>query len=202
MICAIFAKIFKGMIQRIQTVYLLLAIAALVTLTLGVDVYSYELSKAESANFELHVNSYGIQIDGELSENINEVDEKKIASLLKIKENSSVIKGLSYTAFPFYSITLFLTMITIATLVTFKKLPTQLRLGRMAFILNLIILVFTVVFYYTLKSQFNEMLENAELSSYLGVGFFCIIISTAFLFLANIGIKRDLDLIKSIDRIR
>lgn len=189
------------MIQRIQTVYLLLAIAALVTLTLGVDVYSYELSKAESANFELHVNSYGIQIDGELNENISEADEK-IFSLLKTKENTSIIKGLSYTAFPFYSITLFLTMITIATLLTFKKLPTQLRLGRMAFIFNLIILVFTVVFYYTMKSRFNEMLENAEVSSYLGVGFFCIVISTAFLFLANIGIKRDLDLIKSIDRIR
>lgn len=190
------------MIQRIQTVYLLVAIAALVILTLGVDVYSYELRKAENASLKMYVNSYGIQIDGELNEHISEADEKKIASWLKIKGNTTIIKGFSYTAFPFYSITLFLTMITIATLLTFKKLPTQLRLGRMAFIFNLIILVFTVVFYYTLKSQFNEMLENAEVSSYLGVGFFCMIISTAFLFLANIGIKRDLDLIKSIDRIR
>jgi hypothetical protein len=190
------------MIQRIQTVYLLVAIAALITLTLGVDVYSYALSKENSADFQFHVNSYGIQIDGELSEQISPEDENALSNFLKIKNKTNQVSGLNYTSFPFYSITLFLTMITIATLLTFKKLPTQLRLGRMAFIFNLIILVFTVVFYYTLKSQFNEMLENAEVSSYLGVGFFCIIISTAFLFLANIGIKRDLDLIKSIDRIR
>ena len=190
------------MIQRIQTVYLLVAIAALITLTLGVDVYSYELSKADSAEFQFHVNSYGIQIDGSMNEKISPEDEKALSNFLKLKEKTNQVNGLSYTGFPFYSITLFLTMITIATLLTFKKLPTQLRLGRMAFFFNLIILVFTVVFYYTLRSQFKEMLENSEMNSYLGIGFFCIIISTAFLFLANIGIKRDLDLIKSIDRIR
>jgi Flp pilus assembly protein TadB len=190
------------MLQRIQTVYILVAIAALITLTLGVDVYSYKLSKTDSAEFVFHVNSYGIQIDGAISEQISDEDQKALTQLLKIQNKTERVSGLSYTSFPFYSISLFLAMITIAALLTFKKLPTQLRLGRMAFFFNLIILIFTVVFYYTLRNQFNDMLDGAEMNSYLGIGFFCIIISTAFLFLANIGIKRDLDLIKSIDRIR
>ena len=190
------------MIQRIQTVYLLVAIAALITLTLGVDVFSYELSKTDSTALQFHANSYGIQVDGSINENITAADEKVVSSALKLDEDTSEIKGVSYLSFPFFSISLFLTMITIAALLTFKKLPTQLRLGRIAFFFNLILLVFIIVFYYALRSQFNEMLEGAEVSSFLGMGFFCVILSTAFIFLANIGIKRDLDLIKSIDRIR
>jgi len=193
---------FEGMIQRIQTVYLLVAITALITLTLGVDVFSYELAKANSAELAFHANSYGIQIEGTLNENSTPEDKKALANVLNIEGEANQTLTSNFSSFPFYSVTLFVTMIAIASLLTFKKLPTQLRLGRMAFFFNLLILLVTIVFYYTLRSQFNEVLENAEINAYLGVGFFCLIFSTAFLFLANIGIKRDLNLIKSIDRIR
>ncbi len=190
------------MIQRVQTLYLFVAIAALITLTLGIEVYSYAIFKEQTAHLDVNVNSYGIQVDGTIEANVLSDDRASLQTFLNTQEELSEVKGVAYNKFPFFSITLFLTMLTIATLLTFKKLPTQLRLGRMAFFFSLLGTIFTIVFYYVLKSEYSEVLENAEVKSYLGVGFFCLITATAFIFLANIGIKRDLDLIKSIDRIR
>lgn len=190
------------MIQRVQTLYLIVAIAALITLTLGIEVYSYAIVKEQTTHLDVYVNSYGIQIDGTIDATAASSDVASLQVFLNTQEELSEVKGVAYNKFPFFSITLFLTMLTIATLLTFKKLPTQLRFGRMAFFFSLLATIFTIVFYYVLKSEFSDVVENGEVASYLGLGFFCLIISTAFIFLANIGIKRDLDLIKSIDRIR
>jgi hypothetical protein len=190
------------MIQRIQTIYLLLAAIALVVLTLGVNVYSYSIQKEGAANFETNVNSYGIQIDGELDDAISEEDQEALRNFLKLKDRSKRLVGHQFSSFPYYIFSLFLTMLVLGIIFLYKKQASQLRLGRLAFVISLSLFVLTLILYYSMKSQFMGLLDGAEVKSYLGLGFYMILAATAFLFLANIGIKRDISLLKSIDRIR
>jgi hypothetical protein len=190
------------MIQRIQTVYLLLAAIALIVLTLGVDVYSYEIRKDSAGEFITHVNSYGIQIDGELDNQISDQDYNQLKTFLKFKERTSRFSGYAFSSFPYFIFSLFLTMLVISTIVLYKKPASQLRIGRLAFVISLSVFVVSLIMYYSMKAQFAGLLDGAEMKSYLGLGFYMILVATAFIFLANIGIKRDINLLKSIDRIR
>lgn len=190
------------MIQRVQTVYLLIAAVALVILTMGVTVYSYSIHKENSAQFETTVSSYGIQIDGEVLDGISEEDQESLRNFLKLKERSKRLVGYQFSSFPYYIFSLFLAMLVIGIIFLYKKPESQLKLGRLAFVMCIILFGLTLILYYSMKSQFMGLIDGAEVKSYLGFGFYLILIATAFIFLANIGIKRDINLVKSIDRIR
>ena len=84
---------------------------------------------------------------------------------------------------------------TILSIVSYKKRQQQFVFNRLNMILNLILLG---LFVYRSLNVSGE----AEPVSEKGIGMFLPIISIVFLVLANKAIKKDEDLVKSVDRLR
>ena len=84
--------------------------------------------------------------------------------------------------------------LAIWSIFNFKKRQNQFVLGRLNMILNLILLGLLV---------FNSLkLSGENQFSVKGIGMFLPILSIVFLVLANKAIKKDEDLVKSVDRLR
>jgi len=144
------------MIQRIQTLYLTIAILVMSILPIflsvwenleAVDVYVFDLFKYDSLMFKS----------------------------LPILFVSSVL-------------------ISLITIFKFKNRQTQFVLGRLNILTNFIILVLLVIH---LQSLSGEILISEK-----GIGSALPLITIVLLVLANKAIKKDEDLVKSVDRIR
>lgn len=90
---------------------------------------------------------------------------------------------------------LFSATLSLISIFSFKKRQNQFVLGRLNIISNLIL--FGLLFYRSL----NLSGENLSFSE-KGIGIFLPIISIVLLVLANKAIKKDEDLVKSVDRLR
>ena len=136
------------MLQRIQTIYLLLS-ALLIT---GVYVWFPKLTDASTS--------------------------------VVIEKNEPLVLGLIFSA---------ITLVIISIL-SFKKRKIQFVLNRITIILNFVLLG---VFVYRSLTLSGEILVSEK-----GIGVLLPIISIVFLVMANKAIKRDEDLVKSVDRLR
>jgi hypothetical protein len=97
----------------------------------------------------------------------------------------------------FYTVLLGLsTMLTIVSIISFKKRQNQFVLNRLNIILNLILLGLFVY------RSLNLSGETANAVSEKGIGMFLPIVAIVLLVLANKAIKKDEDLVKSVDRLR
>jgi hypothetical protein len=85
-------------------------------------------------------------------------------------------------------------LLSIISIFQYKKRQTQFVLGRLNIILNFILLG---LFVYLLLISSGESQISEK-----GVGIFIPIFSIVFLVLANKAIKKDEDLVKSVDRLR
>ena len=85
--------------------------------------------------------------------------------------------------------------LTLLGILSYKKRQHQFVIGRLNIILNLILLG---LFVYRSLNLSGE----AEMVSEKGIGMFLPIVSIVFLVLANKAIKKDEDLVKSVDRLR
>lgn len=88
------------------------------------------------------------------------------------------------------------TMLTIISIISYKKRQNQFVMGRLNIILNLILLGLFVY------RSLNLSGETANVVSEKGIGMFLPIVSIVLLVLANKAIKKDEDLVKSVDRLR
>ncbi|WP_339921046.1 DUF4293 domain-containing protein [uncultured Flavobacterium sp.] len=96
----------------------------------------------------------------------------------------------------FYVILLGLsTTISIVSVVSYKKRQNQFVIGRLNIILNLILLGLFV--YRSLNLSGETVLVSEK-----GIGMFLPIVAIVLLVLANKAIKKDEDLVKSVDRLR
>ena len=96
----------------------------------------------------------------------------------------------------FYTILLGLsTMLTIVSIISYKKRQNQFVMNRLNIILNLILLG---LFVYRSLNLSGEALAVSE----KGIGMFLPIVAIVLLVLANKAIKKDEDLVKSVDRLR
>jgi hypothetical protein len=96
----------------------------------------------------------------------------------------------------FYIILLGLsTTLSLVSLVSYKKRQNQFVMGRLNMILNLILLGLFV--YRSLNISGETVLVSEK-----GIGMFLPIIAIVLLVLANKAIKKDEDLVKSVDRLR
>ena len=136
------------MLQRIQTIYLLLAGFVLAGLYIWFPVIT--------------------TVDG----------------VVLMSNQEPLVFGLIFTC---------IALIIIAAL-TFKKRQTQFVLNRLNIILNFVLLG---VFVYRSLSVPGETLVSQK-----GIGVLLPIISIVFLAMANKSIKKDEDLVKSVDRLR
>ena len=158
------------MIQRIQTLYLAIAIIFLSLVTFGSTLFSF---LSESSRFSF--SSYGIT-------------EYSI-------ENDSV---LGTSSFPFYLGTGALILLCFLCVMSYKNLKRQFKLGRLVFGLYFLMLIVVI-----LLSIFGDKLIDVEtLTRENGLGLFLFIAGFPFTFLANTGIKRDKQLIDSLERLR
>jgi hypothetical protein len=87
------------------------------------------------------------------------------------------------------------TTLTLVSILHFKKRQHQFVLNRLSTILNLILLG---LFVYRSLNLSGETLAVSE----KGIGMFLPIVAIVFLALANKAIKKDEDLVKSVDRLR
>jgi len=108
------------MIQRIQSVYLFIAILCLGFVTFGTALFSFITEKSE-----ISVSSFGV------------VQAKVVAGQTDYSAN-----------FPAYLIGAGLMFIGIITLFSFKKLPRQHRFGRMFFYTYFAVLLSAILFFY------------------------------------------------------
>jgi membrane protease YdiL (CAAX protease family) len=136
------------MLQRIQTVYLILAALTMV----GLYVW-FPLVSSTNGN-------------------------------VLISKQEPLVFGLIFTCIA----------LTIIAVLTFKKRQTQFVLNRLHIILNFVLLG---VFVYRSLSVPGETLVSQK-----GIGVLLPIISIVFLAMANKAIKKDEDLVKSVDRLR
>lgn len=86
-------------------------------------------------------------------------------------------------------------LLAIVSIFSFKNRKSQFMLGRLNQILNLILLGFFVYRILNASGEANDVSEK-------GVAIFLPVISIVFLILSNRAIKKDEDLVKSVDRLR
>jgi hypothetical protein len=87
------------------------------------------------------------------------------------------------------------TAITVYSIISFKKRQTQFVANRLNIILNLILLGLFVFHSLNLSGETVTVSEK-------GIGMFLPILAIVLLVLANKAIKKDEDLVKSVDRLR
>lgn len=87
------------------------------------------------------------------------------------------------------------TALTLLSVVSYKKRQNQFVIGRLNIILNLILLG---LFVHRSLNLSGETLAVSE----KGIGMFLPVLAIVFLVLANKAIKKDEDLVKSVDRLR
>ncbi len=165
------------MLQRVQTIYFILAFTCM-ALLLVFPIFSIWIEASGMQEVYAQFGSEGLSGEG--------VDEGNLP--------------LSYA---FISLALF----TAACLLMYKKRPRQLLLTRINLILHILLVIGVYVFYYLGRGLLEERLTDfygteVFVSFRMEVGFFLLIPTVAFLFLAIRGIKRDENLVKSLDRIR
>jgi hypothetical protein len=90
------------------------------------------------------------------------------------------------------------TVLSIISIMTFKKRKKQFVMGRLNIILNLILLG---LFIYQSLNLSGET-DPAKVVSEKGIGMMLPVVSIVFLSLANKAIRKDEDLVKSVDRLR
>ncbi|PXY46122.1 DUF4293 domain-containing protein [Flavobacterium hydrophilum] len=88
------------------------------------------------------------------------------------------------------------TMLTIISIISYKKRQNQFVMGRLNILLNLILLGLFVY------RSLNLSGETVNAVSEKGIGMFLPIVAIVLLVLANKAIKKDEDLVKSVDRLR
>ncbi|PWB28168.1 DUF4293 domain-containing protein [Flavobacterium sp. HTF] len=88
------------------------------------------------------------------------------------------------------------TMLSIISIISYKKRQNQFVMGRLNIILNLILLGLFVY------RSLNLSGETVNAVSEKGIGMFLPIVAIVLLVLANKAIKKDEDLVKSVDRLR
>jgi len=91
-------------------------------------------------------------------------------------------------------LTLFSALLSIITIFLFRNRKLQFVLGRVNILLNLILLGLFVYWSLTVSGE--------TLVSEKGIGMLTPVFSIVFLVLANKAIKKDEDLVKSVDRLR
>ncbi|KUJ59623.1 transcription termination factor Rho [Flavobacteriaceae bacterium CRH] len=88
------------------------------------------------------------------------------------------------------------TMLSVISIISYKKRQNQFVMGRLNIILNLILLGLFVY------RSLNLSGDTTTIVSEKGIGMFLPIVAIVLLVLANKAIKKDEDLVKSVDRLR
>ena len=158
------------MIQRVQSLYLILSMISISILLSGVEIISFT----------------GVKIKASLSAfGINKSD---VISNQNITEQS----------FPFYLSIIGLVLYMFILLMRYKDLKIQLKMIRRLFLIYLLLIISFLFF----SIYGSKVINENDPTTSIGIGFIYFIIPFPFIFLAQIGIKRDKKLLDSLNRLR
>jgi hypothetical protein len=198
------------MLQRVQTIYLIIFIFLSGAMITGVSVLEFQATGTYiSEIMVLDINCLNIEGSGELnlpdSQSIQEFS-KNIANqkitfdtknqLVEFKENS-----------PLLIVQILLVVFGLLTIFSYKNLKKQLNFARATFFLTLLyVLGVMALVYFSMdiaKPYVNRIpIDDMVVSRHTSLGFYLICLMLPFAYLAQLGIKRDLNLIRSLDRLR
>jgi hypothetical protein len=166
------------MLQRIQTVYLLLAFICMVLL-LVFPIFTVEVSFENS--LEILTAEFG--------------------------QRGLVSAAFPDGNFPFYIPLIALALFTLGSIFMYKNRKRQLLLSRLNLLLHILLVVAVYAFYYfgagLIVDHYKDLgQEEVKVVFYMATGLFLLLPTIPFLILAIRGIKRDENLVKSLDRLR
>ena len=84
------------------------------------------------------------------------------------------------------------------SILQYKKRKVQITVGRFIYLLLAVTITFVFIDFYSLKGQFE--IDSTAIS--FGVSMFLPVAALPILFMANRNIRKEEDLIKSLDRLR
>lgn len=191
------------MIQRVQNLYLLLALVCLiVAVFIPIGTYHFTLEGFISGDLELTP----------MKETLINANYNKQETNLNM-DNIAIFESGRF--FPFIVINSVLSALILLTISRFKKLESQFKLNRISLLLSALILIVLIAAVFIIPGLFSqgvldqfvidvEKLGGAEVvgSFSTGIGYYLYFAAVSFIFLASVGIKKDIRLLKSIDRIR
>lgn len=197
------------MIQRIQTIYLALFIILNLLLILDFTILEFQGKGKNTVDpITLDISSQKLHLSGTLNLPEEAVDgfSESIKDTPISFDKSNQTLSMSKLSPLIFAQTLLL-FLGLWTMFSFKKLAFQVRLARVTLILTfLFVAAIMVISYYTM-TYLSPIVEKMELDEiivtrHLEIGFFLSCALFPLIFLAQLGIKRDLNLIKSLDRLR
>ncbi len=154
------------MIQRIQSVYLALALLSMALM------FAFKVAGVNSAEGEVVLTIYGVTL-------------------------ADAALNLPILAIPLYVYTLLIIAVLLVQLLMFRNRKTQMTIGRVSYLL---ILGFVVLVYFAADQMTQLVVATDELR--YGAGVYFPVAAVAFVFLANRSIKKDEELVRSLDRLR
>jgi len=168
------------MLQRVQTIYLFLVIACVVTI-IFFPIYTFTIT-GDFNTVIAEFNKFGMQ-----TINITE------------PSNNGFL--------PFYLLYVFIALFALRGILLFNNRKKQIRVIRVGFIVNSIVAGFYLIYPMVKKSSIETLfkekalvIEKIEVGH--GVGYYLMFASLAFFLLAIRGVKADEKLVKSLDRLR
>lgn len=197
------------MLQRVQTLYFLLYLGISIALLSGISVLEF-VAEGESIEDKLTLSVRTMNID--LSGILNVTDDELDMIGDEIKKTpihlDAQTKEVSYNSFsPLSVIQVPLVVLVLLAMFGYKKLKRQLNLTRFLFLLTLLYVVAIMLLAYfslTYARPFIDELpfEDIRVIRVTPLGFYLVCALLPFSYLAQLGIKRDYNLIKSLDRLR
>lgn len=182
------------MIQRIQSLYLFLVIV----LTIGMFFLPLSISQSRTETpliIESHViGFYKIESGNELKPIYNHMGD--IVDFQKTPEANKTFIAWSLILFPLNGLVIFFTLITIFI---YRKRKVQIRLGKLNLLLNAGLV--TVIFF-LMEIRIQSVMKTPDFSTVYLIGAYIPFASLALTYLANKAIKKDEELVRTIDRIR
>lgn len=197
------------MLQRIQTIYLSIFVALSAVLLSGISILDFQAT-GEFVQEPITLTISALNIEGTGKLNLPEGTAAQFAQEMKNLPFTFSTENQTFAynnSSPLLIVQILLTLFAVMTIVGYKNLKRQLRLARATFFLTLLYVVGVMAMVYFALDYVNPYLdeiplEELKVTRNTHVGFYIICAMLPFAYLAQMGIKRDLNLIKSLDRLR
>jgi len=197
------------MLQRIQTIYLGIYIALSVFLITGSSIIQFDLTFPQAAEpLKIHLNTLHVQVNGQLNLNAEEKEEfSSFISESRFSWDESTQKLAVDESSPLFIVQILLLLFAILTLASYKRLKRQIQFSRALIFLTVLYFIGTLALYSFSNGLLNSYTDElrfqlSDVNKTAGLGFYLVCALVPFAILAYLGIRRDLELIKSVDRIR
>lgn len=191
------------MIQRIQSIYLLLAILALVFVGIGKNIFTKSIEIPTQFSLFIQANGLGIQSNVTPLPSISTENTQLLQAAIDGKDLSigKTTQNIPVESLPIFPLFLLIALFGLITLFKFKQLKRQYKLSRLVFFGTLLCLVLSGVLFYLFNNTASDISTNST-TLFFDIGSYCIVAAVVFSWLAMRAIHRDLKLVQSVDRIR